>query len=34
MMDFFDKYSRGLKVDKTFNHFLSDAERDAATAGQ
>jgi hypothetical protein len=34
MMDFFDKYSRGMKVDKTFDHFLTDAERDAATGGQ
>ena len=30
MMDFFDKYSRGMKVDKTFDHFLTDAETDAA----
>jgi hypothetical protein len=34
MMDFFDKHSRGMKVDKTFDHFLTDAERDAATSGQ
>jgi hypothetical protein len=26
LMDFFDKTSRGMKVDKTFNHFLTDAE--------
>ena len=26
MMDFFDKTSRGMKVDKTFDHFLTDAE--------
>jgi hypothetical protein len=32
MMDFFDKYSRGMKVDKTFDHFLTDAEGDAATS--
>jgi hypothetical protein len=32
MMNFFDKYSRGIKADKTFDHFLTDAERDAATS--
>jgi len=32
MMDFFDKYFRGMKADKTFDHFLTDAERDAATS--
>ena len=32
MMDFFDKYSRGLKVDRTFDHFLAGQERDAAMA--
>jgi hypothetical protein len=26
LMDFFDKTSRGMKVDKTFDHFLTDAE--------
>lgn len=31
MMNFFDKYSRDMKVGKTFDHFLTDAERDAAT---
>jgi (4-O-methyl)-D-glucuronate---lignin esterase len=29
MLDFFDKYSRGMKVDKTFDHFLPDVETDA-----
>jgi hypothetical protein len=32
MMDFFDEHSRGMKVDRAFNHFLTDAERDAATS--
>ncbi|MGA2797571.1 MAG: glycosyl hydrolase family 28 protein [Thermoguttaceae bacterium] len=32
MLDFFDKYSRGMKVDKTFDHFLPDAETDAAAS--
>ena len=30
LMDFFDKTSRGMKVDKRFDHFLTDAEIDAA----
>jgi hypothetical protein len=30
LMDFFDKTSRGMKVGKTFDHFLSDAEAEAA----
>ncbi|MGP8198784.1 MAG: glycosyl hydrolase family 28 protein [Limisphaerales bacterium] len=34
MMDFFDKYSRGMKVDRTFDHFLTDAERDAAMSAK
>lgn len=32
LLDFFDKYSRGLKIDKSFDHFLTDTERDAAMA--
>jgi hypothetical protein len=27
LMDFFDKTSRGMKVDKTFDHFLADDEK-------
>jgi hypothetical protein len=34
LMDFFDKYSRGMKVDKTFDHFLTDAEADAARSAR
>jgi dienelactone hydrolase len=34
MMDFFDKYSRGMKVDRTFDHFLTDAETDAARSAK
>jgi hypothetical protein len=30
LMDFFDQTSRGMKVGKTFDHFLSDAEAEAA----
>jgi hypothetical protein len=30
LMDFFDKTSRGMKVEKTFDHFLTEAEADAA----
>jgi hypothetical protein len=30
MMDFFDKTARGMNVEKTFDHFLTDAEADAA----
>jgi hypothetical protein len=32
LMDFFDKYSRGLKVDKTFDHFLTDENSPKALA--
>ena len=34
LMDFFDKHSRGMKVDKTFDRFLTDAEIDAARTTQ
>jgi hypothetical protein len=34
LMDFFDKTSRGMKVDKTFDHFLTEAEADAAAQGK
>jgi hypothetical protein len=34
LMDFFDKYSRGMKVDRAFDHFLTDAERDAAMSAK
>jgi hypothetical protein len=30
LMDFFDKTARGIKIEKTFDHFLTDAEIDAA----
>jgi hypothetical protein len=30
LMDFFDKTSRGMKVEETFDHFLSDPEIEAA----
>ena len=30
MMDFFDKYARGKKVDATFDHFPTEQELDAA----
>jgi hypothetical protein len=32
LMDFFDKYSRGLKVDKTFDHFLTNEHSPKADA--
>jgi hypothetical protein len=32
MMDFFDKYSRGKKIDRTFDRFPTEAELDAALA--
>jgi hypothetical protein len=32
MMDFFDKYSRGKRVDRTFDHIPSEKELDAAAA--
>ena len=32
MMDFFDKYARGQKVDRAFNRFPTEAELDAAAA--
>ena len=32
LMDFFDKTARGMKVEQSFEHFLSDAEIDAAAA--
>jgi len=31
-MDFFDKYSRGKKVDRTFDRFPTEAELDEAAA--
>lgn len=34
MTDFFDKYARGKKVERTFDHFLTDAEREAATGAK
>jgi hypothetical protein len=34
LMDFFDKTARGMKVEKTFDHFLSDAETDAAAVSR
>jgi hypothetical protein len=34
MMDFFDKHSRGLKVGRTFDRFLTDDERDAAMSAK
>jgi hypothetical protein len=30
LMDFFDKTSRGMKIDQTFDHFLTESEMDAA----
>jgi hypothetical protein len=30
LMDFFDKYSRGKKIDRTFDRFPTEAELDAA----
>ena len=30
LLDFFDKTSRGMKVDETFDHFLTESEDDAA----
>jgi hypothetical protein len=30
LMDFFDKTSRGVKISQSFDHFLTDAEIDAA----
>jgi hypothetical protein len=32
MMDFFDKYARGKKIDRTFDRFPTEAELDAAAA--
>ena len=34
MMDFADKYLRGMKVDRTFDHFPTEAEIDAAAAAR
>jgi hypothetical protein len=34
MMDFADKNLRGLKVERTFDHFLTEAELDAAAAAK
>jgi polygalacturonase len=34
LMDFFDKTSRGMKIEKTFDHFLTDAEADGARGAQ
>ena len=33
MMDFFDKHLRGKKVDRTFDHFPTEAELDTAATG-
>jgi hypothetical protein len=33
MMDFFDKYARGKKIDHTFDRFPTEAELDAAAGG-
>jgi (4-O-methyl)-D-glucuronate---lignin esterase len=34
MMDFFDKYLRSMKVERTFDHFPTEAELDAAAAAK
>ena len=34
LMDFFDKTSRGMKVEQTFDHFPTEAESEAAAPGK
>jgi hypothetical protein len=34
MMDFADKHLRGMKVERTFDHFPTEAELDAAAAAK